>query len=95
MDNFSCVFCTQHHEPSATTVVCDGEPTFEFVPAGMPVMFAQLVEGKPIVTIHSDLPAEVIAGLMSSFMDAISDFEHIKENPSILTQAIMKGMTGA
>lgn len=94
MDNFSCVFCTKNHAPSDTEVLCMTVDDFYYVPAGTAVMFGQFVDGKPVVTIHDDLPAEVIAGLMASFMDAISEFEHIKENPTILTQAIMKGMTG-
>lgn len=94
MDNFNCVFCTENHDACDTHVHCHNPKDFDFIPAGTPVLFGQMVEGRPIVTIHDDLPAEVIAGLMASFMDAISEFEHIKENPTILTQAIMKGMTG-
>jgi hypothetical protein len=94
VDTPKCVFCTNNHAASATTVHCEGEPDFHFVPAGHPVLFGQIVDGVPHVTIHSDLSAEAIAGLMSGFMDAISEFDHIKENPHVLTQAIMKGMTG-
>lgn len=97
-EQHQCVFCgvVENH---ATIIEChDGEQgpiaahTYR-PPAGSMVMLGQVVDGKAIVTIHEDVTADEIALLMSAFMDRISRFEHIKNDPSKIMQALMGGMS--
>lgn len=86
-----CVFCGVLHDASETQVECS--LNHEFIPAGPCVMLAQIVDDKAIVSIHDDVTNEQLAGIMTAFMDKISEFEHVRSDPSAIMQAMMKGAT--
>lgn len=98
-----CVFCTEptdklnkHH----TCIMCTEDDangikailTNQFTPAGNSVLFGQIIDGKATVSVNDDLTGDEIALLMSAFMDRISNFEHIKRDPSVIMKALMEGI---
>ena len=87
-----CVFCGMPG-PHITTIDCEGKPKTIFEPFGDSVLFGQLIDGKPVVTIHEDLSLEQIAQLMSGFMDRIAQFPQVADNPMAILAAIQRGMT--
>lgn len=98
-DNHNCVYCGVNHAKEGveapTEITCANEAqehSHKFVPAGDTVLLGQIIDGKATITIHEDLTADEIALLMAAFMDRISRFEHIKEDPSVIMKAIMGGV---
>jgi len=94
----NCVFCTAKHQ-QLPVIRCRQDAgagsLFTFVPAGEPILFGQMTaDGKFHVTIHEDMTGEEIGNLMTAFMDTISRFDHIKNDPSVIMQAIMKSTGG-
>lgn len=95
-----CVYCNKVHSDNeaATTITCaqpDNTSPHGFVPAGDTVLLGQVVDGQAVVTIHDDITTDEIALLMSAFMDRISQFPHVQENPSAIMQALMSGISGS
>jgi hypothetical protein len=95
-DSHTCVFCNHvHSDPGLVTINCNlNGDNHEFKPAGDVVLLGQIIDGKAVVSLLEDLTGDEIALLMAAFMDRISTFEHIKEDPSVIMNALMKGMSG-
>lgn len=83
----TCVFCSGKHGQNATTVTCAGNHNYQ--PSGDTVLLGQIVDGKAMVTIHPDVTTDEVALLVAALMDRISNFQHIKDNPTAIMSALM------